>query len=260
MRNIPFFIILFTLFFSSCVNKKKLVYLNDIDQFSIEQINRQFSHDYPIRISKGDVLLITVSALDPEAISNFNLPLTSYALPGTLSVNTTPVLQNYIVDSEGYIIFPVIGKIKLESLTIDEASNLIKEKISQYANNPIVSVRFHNYQVTVLGEVNNPGRFTFNTQRISIFDAIGMASDLTIYGRRLNVLIIREVEGKLEYGRVDLSSSEIFSSPYYFLKQNDVIYVEPSGERTLATQQVNLYLSIFSTITTVTAVLFSFLR
>lgn len=260
MKNTAFLLFLITLSFSSCVNKRNLVYINDIDQFTIQQINERFSHDYSMRISKGDVLIITVSALDPEAISNFNLPLVSYAIPGSLGVNTTPVLQTYLVDPEGYIVFPIIGKIQLENLTIDEATELLVSKVSQYANNPVVSVRFHNYQITVLGEVNNPGRFTFNTHRVSIFDAIGMASDLTIFGRRQNVLIVREEQGKLQYGRVDLTSKAIFSSPFYFLQQNDVIYVEPTGDRILATQQVNMYLSIFSTITTVTAVFFSFLK
>lgn len=260
MKISKIFVILLLALFTSCVNKKSFVYLNDIGSIPLQEINDKFDHNYPMRIANGDVLVITVSALDPEAVANFNLPVISYATAGSMSVNSTPVMQNYVVDPDGNINFPVIGKVKLAGFTVDEASNFITSKVSQYVKDPVVSVRFNNYQITVLGEVRNPGRFLFNSQRITILDAIGMAGDLTYYGRRKDILIVREENGKLLYGRVDLTSQTLFSSPYYYLRQNDVVYVEPTRERVLATQQINFYVSIFSTITTVTAVVFSFLK
>jgi polysaccharide export outer membrane protein len=260
MKIHKIFVILILVLFTSCVSKKSFVYLNDIESVTPQEINDKFVSNYPMRIAGGDILLITVSALDPEAVAIFNLPVTSYATPGSMSVNSSPVMQYYVVDPDGNIDFPVIGKIKLVGYTIDEASNFIASKVKQFVNNPVVYVRFNNYQITILGEVRNPGRFTFNSQRMTILDAIGMAGDLTYYGRRKDILVIREDQGKLIYGRIDLTSQTLFSSPYYFLRQNDVIYIEPTKERVLATQQINFYLSIFSTITTVTAVVFSFLK
>jgi polysaccharide biosynthesis/export protein len=260
MKISNFFIIILLALFTSCVSKKSFVYLNDIGSVPIQEINDKFDNNYPMKIAAGDILIITVSALDPEAVANFNLPLMSYASPGSTAVNNTPVMQSYVVDPEGKINFPVIGKIQLEGYTIDEASDFIASKVEQYVKEPVVSVRFNGYQITVLGEVRNPGRFVFSSQRITILDALGMAGDLTYYGRRKDILIVREEQGKLAYGRIDLTSQTLFSSPYYYLRQNDVIYIEPTKERVLATQQINFYISIFSTITTVTAVVFSFLK
>lgn len=260
MKKSLFLIIIVLTTFSSCVNRRLISYVNDIDEMPNEQLNQNFDSDYRIRIAKGDVLTITVTALDPEAVTNFNLPVVSQFTPGALSVNAIPTLQFYVVDPEGYIQFPVIGKIQLENLTINESRELIASKISRYVKEPVVKVNFINYQITVLGEVNRPGRYAFNTHRITILDALGMAGDLTIYGRRRNVLVIRENQGKLEHGRVDLTSSSLFHSPYFFLRQNDVLYVEPTRERAIATQNVNLYISILSSIVTVTAVVFSFIN
>lgn len=260
MKKIVISISIMLLLFTSCSVKEKVVYVNGLNQEMTAAINNEFKHDYPLRISQGDVLLISVTALDVEAVAAFNLPLISYNNPGTLAVNTSPNLQYYLVEKDGSITFPIVGRIKVENLTTEEATRVVEAEVSKYVNNPGVFLRFLNYQVTVLGEVNGPGRFNLNSQRVSILDAIGLAGDLTIFGLRENVLVVREQNGKLEFGRIDLTSPEMFTSPYYYLQQNDVIYVEPNSNRVVASQNINLYMSILSTITTISAVVFSFLK
>ena len=260
MKNIVISFSILILLLSSCSTKEKIVYLSGINQETATNINNEFQNYYPLHITQGDVLLISVSALDPEAVAVFNLPLISYTTPGTLTVNQSPSLQYYLVERDGTINFPVVGRIKLEGLTTEDATRVVAAEVEKYVNNPVVFLRFLNYQITVLGEVNGPGRFNLNSQRVSILDAIGLAGDLTIFGLRENVLVVRESNGKLEFGRIDLTSPTLFSSPYYYLQQNDMVYIEPNPNRVVASKNINLYMSIFSTITTLSSVVFSFLN
>lgn len=247
------------LLFTSCISQKKVAYFKGIDATSAEAINQQFIAQQEPILGNGDVLLITVSGLDPLAVAPFNLPLVMYAAPGSEKIYSSPTLQTFTIETDGTINFPVIGTLKISGLKKTEAVSLIKNKLLPYLKDPIVKIEFMNFQVTVLGEVNRPGRYNVTDEKISLLDALGMAGDITIYGRRENVLLTREINGNLEFKRINLNSDEIFKSPYFYLKQNDIIYVEPSSVKTTASQNIPLYLSTLSTIAAIsTSVMFIF--
>lgn len=217
-------------------------------------------------IHNDDMLSIVVSATDPLTVAPFNLPIISYSSPGEEKLSTTPTMQPYVVDINGEINFPIIGKIKIGGLKKSEAVALIKEKLQPYLKDPIITIQFLNYKITILGEVQKPGTYTISNEHTSILQALGIAGDLTIYGRRDNVLLIREKEGgKKEYIRIDLTQADVLSSPFYYLQQNDVIYVEPNKTRintvisSAASTNAAIYLSTVSSLasvaTTIVAVL-----
>ena len=214
-------------------------------------------------IHNDDVLTITVSALDPTAVAPFNLPIVSYASPGSEQIYSTPAMQPYLVDVNGEITFPILGQIKVGGLKKSEAAKLIKSLLEPYLKDPIVIIQFMNYKVTVLGAVNRPGSYKIPNERISMLEALGMAGDLTIYGRRDNVLLIREVAGgQKEYVRIDLTQTDILSSPYFYLQQNDVIYVQPNKTSVTKASSANIgiYLSTISTLATTATVIISILN
>ncbi|MGL4994255.1 MAG: polysaccharide biosynthesis/export family protein [Bacteroidales bacterium] len=216
---------------TSCSTAKDVSYFQNIeDQIVLnEKITTAINYE-PI-IGINDRLLITVSSLDPNGSAPFNLPAVSYLQPGDKLVAATPNLQSYLVGVNGTIDFPIIGSIKVEGLTKLQLVALLKDKISTYLSDPLVNIEFMNYRVSVLGEVNRPGSISVSNDRVSILDAIAMAGDLTIYGERSNIMLIRESNGKREFHRFDLTNSELFASPYFYLRQNDVVYVEPNRPR-----------------------------
>ncbi|WP_291585391.1 polysaccharide biosynthesis/export family protein [Bacteroides sp.] len=237
--------------FTSCRTSDRIAYFQDINSYQSSGSLTDKAEKYESKICLDDQLTILVSSIDPNAVAVFNLPLTSYQSAGETNVATTAVLQPYLVDNKGYINFPVLGKIKVAGLTCNELSEDLERKISAYAKSPLVTVRIQNFRISVLGEVNSPGTIFFSNERVTILDAIGRASDLTIYGERTNVLVIRDNNGKKEYQRLDLTSSELFSSPYYYLQQNDIVYVEPNKARkgnANYSQSAQFNISVFSTI------------
>lgn len=240
------------IFLSGCISQKEIAYFKGIKPDSAAIINQFYHSKQETKICNGDALLITVSALDPNAVAPFNLPLVMYATPGSDKIYSSPTMQYYIVDVNGKINFPVLGSLKLSGLTKSEAIELINNKLTPFLKDPIVNINFMNYHITVLGEVARPGQYGIYNEKVSILDALGMAGDLTIYGIRKNVLITRENNGKLEFERLNLNSSDIFKSPYFYLQQNDVVYVEPSNVKTTASQNIPLYLSTLSTISAIT--------
>jgi polysaccharide export outer membrane protein len=181
--------------------------------------------------------MIIVSADDPESALPFNL--TTISVPSAMNTTSGTVItargqesmQSYLVDASGFIDFPVLGKLKVGGLTRSELMKLLETKIAQYIKNPIINVRLMNFKVSVQGEVTNPGTFSVNSDRVTLIEAISMAKDLTIYGKRDNILIIREVNGVKSYNRVDITKADFINSPYYYLSQNDVVYVEPNKTR-----------------------------
>lgn len=238
----------------SCSTPEKLLYFEEMQQktenkdFSIEMNSRQSE----VKILPSDLLSIIVTGKDPAAVTMFNLPATTTIRPGQTEITTTPTLQSYLVDTDGEIDFPTLGRIKVGGLTRKEISSLLKEKISQYAKDPIVNVQLLNFKVSVLGEVNIPGTKTTINERMTIIDAISLSGDLNIYGNRENILLVRENNGKKEFHRFDLTSSDIFSSPYFYLKQNDIIYVQPNKAKQHSSKQDSskqFNLSLASTIT-----------
>ncbi len=219
------FIISLTTVLFSCGTKQDVVYFQDVDVVgSSKAIN-----NYNSTIHPDDLMTIVVSALDQDAARPFNLTTVSYtSQTGQVGQRSQ---QTYLVDAEGNIDFPVLGKLKLKGLNRIQATNLIKDLLKEYIKDPIVNIRIINFKITVLGEVNRPGSYTIPNERITIIEALGLAGDLTIQAERHNVLIIREENGKKTYNRIDMTSEEVFNSSMYYLTQNDVIYVEPNNSR-----------------------------
>ncbi|MGL5318101.1 MAG: polysaccharide biosynthesis/export family protein [Bacteroidales bacterium] len=258
-NTLAFCMICGVLVLNSCKSVKDVGYFQDIDKVEIIQ-SIQNSTGYSTIVQTDDLLTITVSGIDPLSVAPFNLPALSYLKPGEKEMSNSVAIQSYLVSAEGTIDFPVIGTLKVAGLSKKECVELVKEKVSQYVKNPIINIQFVNYKVSVLGEVNRPGAIVVPNERVTILDAVGLAGDLTIYGERKNVLLIRENNGQKEFHRFDLTSSELFSSPYYYLQQNDVVYVEPNAPRKKnarfsQTDQYNL--SVVSTIVSVVSVVAS---
>ena len=208
----------------SCASKKKVVYLQDIDQTK----SYDSSTLYEPKLQPDDLLSIIVSAENPELSVPFNLP----QIQGNYEINNNQNgIKTYLVDNFGYIEFPVIGKLKLGGLTRTEATAKLVNAVGEYIKNPIINLRILNFKVSILGEVLKPSSFTLSSERITLLEAISMAGDLTIYGKRNNILIIREAEGKKTYNRVDITKSDFLNSPFYYLAQNDIVVVEPNKTR-----------------------------
>lgn len=187
---------------------------------------------YDAKIMPKDLLSITINTTDPQAAAPFNLTVQTPMNAALANINTTtqPTLQQYLVNNKGEIDFPVIGRLKVGGLTKNEAEQMIREKLMPYLKEePIVTVRMANYKISVLGEVARPGSFTISNEKVNVLEALAMAGDMTIYGVRDNVKLIREDEsGKRSIVNLNLNNAAIVTSPYYYLKQNDIIYVTPN--------------------------------
>ena len=243
----------------SCVARKELTAFRTVTAETAEEVNKTLKPQPEPRVKINDALIITVSGLDPEAVIPYNLPTVSYESPASSTVPTTSSFQYYTVDEQGYIDFPVLGKLYVVGLRQSEVINLIESKLQGQVVNPIVTMRFLNARVTVLGEVKQPGTFTLNNGRMTLLEALGIAGDLTQYANRSNVLITRENNGKVEFARLDLRSDEVFTSPYFYLQQNDVVYVEPNQARTTSNQSIGLWLSMVGTVASAATVVVSVL-
>ena len=220
--------LLFVILLFSCASKKDIVYYQNIDSLN----NQEKSTSYEIKIQPDDLLMIIVSAEDPEIAAPFNLKSISVQNPGKLDAATgQQTMQLYLINSDGYIDFPVLGKLKVGGLSRTELLQMLQMKIGAYIKNPIVNLRIMNFKVSVQGEVNLPGTYTVASERVTLIEALTMAKDLTIYGKRNNILIIREIDGLKSYNRVDITKAEFINSPFYYLAQNDVVYVEPNKNR-----------------------------
>ncbi len=250
-----FFLAIATICATSCVTQKKLTYLREVETQSADSINRHFTSISEIVIKPGDALTIFVSALDREAVAPYNLPAVAYNSPTSTSVQTTPMLQTYRVDEEGNIEMPVLGKIHVEGLKRDEAANAIKQALEKQVVKPMVQVNMIGAKVSIMGEVAHPGQVGISNGRLTILDALAAVGDLTPYGRRDNVLITREQDGKLEFARLNLTSPDIFASPYYYLQQNDVVYVSPNKVRAISSGNIGLWLSMVSTVASAATVI-----
>ena len=231
MKKLTYFfsaLIAVSLLLTSCGSTKNVAYFQNIDSINLDQSRLL----YDARIMPKDQLTITVSTTNDEAAAPFNM-----IVPTALSVNqrstySQPMLQSYLVDNDGYIKFPIIGSIKVGGLTKKEAEDMIEEKIRPYmaeSENPIVTVRMSSYSISVIGEVARPGSYQVSREKITILEALAQAGDLTIYGVRDKVQLIREdASGKKEFHVLNLNDANIINSPYYYLQQNDVVYVEPN--------------------------------
>ncbi len=219
-------VLLFAISLTACINHKQLVNFNEGPAFPIGALPVPITAD--IRIQPDDLLEIGVYAEDPVAVAPFTLE----GVGARTKEENNVTGNNYLVDQQGDISFPNLGKIHLAGLSIEQARDSFKLKIGRYIKEPIVNVRWLNFKFTVLGEVARPATYTLPERSVTVLEAVGLAGDLTNYGNRENILIIREQDGTREFGRINLRDRAVFSSPYFYLKQNDVIYVEPLKQKT----------------------------
>lgn len=249
IRLIALFVVLF---FSSCGSRKDIIYLQDVENDAT--INQALSYEPVIKCD--DMLSVIVAADQPDLTIPFNLP----QIQGNYQVSDNQEgIKTYLVDAAGYIDFPVIGKVKLAGLTRTQAKNELEVKIKEYIKEPSVNLRILNYKISVLGEVNKPNTYKIASERVTLLEAISMAGDMTIYGKRSNVLVIREVDGKKTFNRVDLTNKDFISSPFYYLNQNDVVMVEPNKTKinsSVIGPNITVTISAISLLTTIAIILF----
>lgn len=247
--------VLIMLVLGSCTSRKKLVYFNSNEALSGEGINKNYD---PV-LKTDDVLSITVLGIDPDAVKPFNIPVTTINQNIGGYSQGAPTPQGYLIDPQGNIDFPVVGKIKIAGLSRSNAIDTLKSYLKPYLNSPTILIRIINYKITVLGEVRNPGTFTIPNERVTLPEALGIAGDLLITGVRKNVLVIRDIDGKKTETRVNLTSKELFSSPVYYLAQNDVVYVEPNRAKmnssAVNTANISLVVSVVSLLVTMAVLL-----
>jgi polysaccharide export outer membrane protein len=272
-------LISFAFVFPSCVSTRPLTYMQGT--FDTAQLSR-IKIPEP-RVRTGDLLSIIVYSDNPEATALFNQSLITVSNSGGSSGSGTgagtggvgggsgssagavgggsPTTPGYLVDEEGNIQFQGLGLLHVEGLTKDSLKILLDSHLMQYLKNPYYTIRFMNYRFTMLGEVARPGIFSIPGEHISLLEAIGLAGDLTLYGRRDNILIMRETEGKREWARLDLTKPQIISSPYYYLQQNDVVYIEATKKKLLANDQATTRnVTIAATVISAIAIVVSLLR
>ena len=263
MKKFSYFVLLVALM-TSCSAPKNVAYLwnsNDVDL-------SQSQYLYDAKIMPKDILTITVNTVNPEASAPFNLIVRSTLTSTSSTIGTTGgSLQTYLVDNEGGIDFPVIGYIKVGGLTKRECEKFIHDKVKPYLNaaeNPVVTVRMSSYSISVLGEVNKPGSYQVSREKINILGALAQAGDLTIYGVRERVKLIREdAQGHKQIHTVNLNDANILTSPYYYLQQNDILYVEPNkvkAQNSTIGQSTTLWISATSILISMASLLYNILK
>ncbi|QAA83008.1 polysaccharide export protein [Aequorivita sp. H23M31] len=240
------FLVMILSLFSSCVSREKIVYFQDIEKLAEKSSIAQPS----LTFKSNDLIGIMVSASTLEAARPFNVIIEARPMPGAFDYGNTQLQQvGYVVDPMGNINFPELGEIKVEGMTPKELNEYLTKELSDYIKDPIVNIRLLNFTVSVLGEVNRPGTYPVTGEKISITEAVGLAGDLSIYGKRNNVLVIRENGDSKSYAYLDFTSAELMNSEYYYLKQNDVVYVEPNNAQRQSAafnRNAGVYVSIAS--------------
>lgn len=210
-----------TLAFTSCKSTKNVSYFQNADKVTINLDK----NDYLLKLQPSDILNITISSLVPSATDAYRI------IPAPTDGNDFNPAVNYTVDNNGEIDIPTLGKIKVSGMTTTELKNHIEKEVSKSVADPIVVVKLNSFRVNVLGEVRSPGAKQSLSEKYSILDAIADAGDITLYGIKTNVMLIREENGKKEFHSIDLTDANLINSPYFYLKQNDVIYVQPDKVR-----------------------------
>ncbi|WP_236652739.1 polysaccharide biosynthesis/export family protein [Chitinophaga vietnamensis] len=220
----------------SCSTQKNITYFKDIPDTLRNAAVAQAIYKTP-SIQVDDILQVTIQTMDPNATALFNQQGVAISQQQQ-SISTA--VNGYLVDKDGNIALPMIGKVNVSGKSTDAVRDEIQAKAATLYKDPVVNVRFANFKITVLGEVAHPSSYIMPNEKVTLLDALGMAGDLTIYGKRENVLLIRESGGKKEFVRFNLNNSNLFSSPYYYLRQGDVVYVEPNKNKVASTdmQQV----------------------
>ena len=246
---------------AGCASQKQISYLQDVP----DDYRQKITQDYDLKIHPDDLLSIMVNSKDPELAQMFNLPMVSYQIANSNTgyAGGQNRVLGYLVDKEGYIDFPQLGVIRVQGMTRTELTKYIKNQLIEKGlmKDPIVTIQFLNFKVSVLGEVNLPGTFEITSDRITLLDALSLAGDLTVYGQRENVKVIREENGERVVASLDLRNKDLLSSPYYYLQQNDVVYVEPNkvkaGQREInQNRTIGTFASILSVMVSLAVLIF----
>ncbi|MDH6305595.1 protein involved in polysaccharide export with SLBB domain [Parabacteroides sp. PH5-13] len=255
-KNLGLFALFCIILCTGCASEKEVVYLQDVIPLKQQVIEQ----NYDVIIHEDDLLAIMVNSKDPELALPFNMPMITYQLGYQTSAQQR--ILGYLVDKEGFIDFPILGKLKVSGMTRLTATNMIKDRLMKddLIRDPIVTIQFLNFKISVMGEVNRPGTFTISGDRVTLLEALSMAGDLTIYGKRNRVAVIREFDGKRTILFHDLRSADIFLSPCYYLQQNDIVYVEPNKARAGQSSinqntSVSVWLSAISILASVAALI-----
>jgi polysaccharide biosynthesis/export protein len=252
MKNI--YLLLVILIVSSSCSKRNLRYFSDIDT--------QKEYKVPInaatqpKIQEDDLLSITVTSLNAESNMLFNAGVLAPSSQSSNVFISNPINENYLVDKNGFINYPVVGQVNLRGLTKLEAIEKMTKLLEDYVQDPIVNIRFMNFKITVIGEVQKPDTFVIPTEKVTVLEALGLAGDMTAYGRRDNVLIIREKDGVRTSSRINLNTTEILSSPYYYLHQNDIVYVEPFKTKAIQADSNPQLFAVISMVSSLVIILF----
>lgn len=221
MKKVILFIAIYTCLATGCAPRRDLVYFSNLaKQSSEEKLPSQ-----EVKIQQNDLLSVSINSLNQE--SNVLFAVNTKAP----SAENNYKVEGYRVNKEGMINLPVVGNVRLEGLTIEQAQNTISRELDKYVKKPVVDVQLVNFKVTVIGEVNRPSNFTVQGDNINLLQALGMAGDMTVYGKRENVLVIREQNGQRVMKRLNLNNQDVMNSPFFSLKQNDIVYVEPDKSK-----------------------------
>lgn len=244
-------IILLLVVISSCVTSKEVIYFQDepVSEYNDIPMNSDIVY------KPNDLIFISIGG-DADAVAPFNLPAISYSV-SSVNANADLKMPTYLVDKNGNIEYPVLGTIKLGGLSREDATTYLKNKIGVYVKDPVINIRLINFTITVLGEVRNPGVFTVEDERISLIEALGLAGDLTIYGKRENVFLIRERDGKKVFTKFNLTKISTITSPNYYLEQNDVLVIEPNSAKIRSAsynQNNGVIISAIGTLATILAI------
>ena len=244
--------IVLALALSGCATSRQINYFQNIDDAVLKSVGT----DYEAVIKKDDRLTIVVSGPDKSVCAPYNLTINETGSSSSVNINPEMVTLSYLVDRNGDIDFPILGKIHVEGMTRNELVNYLAGEIGKDVKDPIVYVAFRNYKITVLGEVRSPGTYTIDSEKVNVLQALGMAGDLNLTAKREDVLLLREVDGVLTHQRIDLRDKAVLESPYFYLQQNDVLYVLPSATRVAtATAATSIWGTVLSSITTIVAII-----
>lgn len=237
---------------AGCATSKDLLYFQDIDEVTLGELTKH----YEAVIKRDDELKIIISGPDKTVTDPYNMTLADITSGfTTLNEPETPMMS-FLVDTNGDINFPILGRIHVEGMTRLQLIDYLTREISKDVKNPIVYVTFKNYKITVLGEVASPGTYTYRTERVNVLQALGMAGDLTVAAKRDGILLLREVDGIMRHYTIDLRESSLLDSPYFYLQQNDVLYIPPSSTRLMTKNNAtSIWSAVLSSITTIIAII-----
>lgn len=243
-----------TALLASC-STRDIAYIHDAPRDSMEVLSGQFTKG----IQPNDLLYIYVESSTPESAIQFNQETNRQVRSTTGTVTSSGNASNlgYLVNQDGDIVFPILGRLHVAGLTHRELASMLEQRLigEGYITDPVVTVRLLNFKVSILGDVSHPTQLHIDGERVTIFEALSMAGDLTIYGQRKNVTVVREENGTRTIGTLDLSSKDVFTSPYYYLHQNDMVYVEPNKRRKRDSNREPFIFSVISTVTSIASLM-----